>query len=100
MLKITAHDDGDSDIVLNLQGRLGGPWVAELERACEAARATGGRLTLDLAGVSFVDGEGTLLVQRLVAWPVSLRNCSPFVAEQLRGIARCVPLDRGSGVGL
>ena len=98
MLKIALLDARDHEIVLSLQGRLIGPWVAELERAGEAARAPGRQVVLDLAEVSFVDRDRLALVRRLFAWPVRLRNCSPFVAEQLRGIARCVASREGDGV--
>lgn len=67
------------EIALRLEGRLIGPWVSELRESCERVLARDGRLTLDLAGVSFIDADGVALVQNLMG-QVPVTNCSPFVA--------------------
>ena len=63
MLKITLHDTPES-LRLELEGRLAGPWVGELEAAWRAA--TLGRavrpLSVDLTGVDCVDGAGRYLL--------------------------------------
>ena len=43
---------------LRLEGHLGGPWLNKLRRSCARVFSEGRRLSLDLAGVSFIDGEG------------------------------------------
>ena len=86
MLRITAIDSGPGRTVLHLEGRLTGPLVLELARASEAVLHTASELTLDLDGTSFIDGEGVALLQRLRRRGATVRNCSPFVAEQLREI--------------
>jgi hypothetical protein len=70
--------------VLKVEGRVIGPWVEELRGACESALARGGRLTVDLAGVGFVDRDGLALLQWLRRRDVGLRHCSTFVDEQLK----------------
>ena len=70
---------------LRLEGHLGGPWVGELRRSCDRVLSNGKRLTLDLADVSFIDRDGVGLLRTLKCAEVEVRNCSPFVALQLKG---------------
>lgn len=70
-----------------LEGRVVGPWVDELREACESVLRQGAHLTVDLAGVAFVDREGLALLERLRRREIALSNCSAFVAEQLRAWA-------------
>jgi hypothetical protein len=71
---------------LKLEGKLMGPWVAELAGAC---RTEGDHrpLRLDLQAVSFVDHEGTLLLRELLGRGVEVA-CSGLVAELLFGEVR------------
>jgi anti-anti-sigma regulatory factor len=93
MLRITRGDIPDADrILLRLAGDVRGRWVDELRRACdEAIVASNGeaprRLVLDLGQVLFIDPIGLALFHELSAGPVHFTNCSPFVAEQLKGLA-------------
>ena len=59
MLRITTQDN-PRVLVFRLEGRLEGPWVAELERCRRGMEAEAGRPTLqvDLTGVTFVDAAG------------------------------------------
>ena len=85
MLRIQLLDQQDGTATLELAGRVVGLWVDELSRSCERILGVGGTLSVDLGGVSFVDRYGVELLQRLRARDVALVNCSPFVAEQLKG---------------
>jgi hypothetical protein len=85
VLRIELHDREDGTTTLELAGRVVGPWVRELSRSCERILAVGGTLSVDLSQVSFVDRDGLEVLQRLRARDVRLVNCSPFVAEQLKG---------------
>ena len=66
MLKITTHVSDDSTRI-TLEGRLAGPWIAELERSWRQAEqvAAGRRLVVDLMGVTFVEQEGKALLTRM-----------------------------------
>ena len=67
MLKITQQRDSTSEsISLILEGRLGGPWVDELD-ACwrQLATNTSGGSMVDLTGVTFVDEKGKALLTRM-----------------------------------
>ena len=71
-------------MVLRLEGRVVGPWVEELRRACELAIERRRAVTVDLAGVWFVERDGLALLARLRHRRVALANCSAFVSEQLK----------------
>jgi ABC-type transporter Mla MlaB component len=67
MLKITQQRDSTSkSISLILEGRLGGPWVDELD-TCWRQMATNpaGNSMVDLTGVTFVDENGKALLTRM-----------------------------------
>jgi anti-anti-sigma regulatory factor len=85
MLRIELFDRRDGTATLELAGRVVGPWVHELSRSCERVLGIGGALTVDLGQVSFVDRDGVQFLKRLRARDVALVNCSPFIAEQLKG---------------
>ena len=89
MLRIELLDQKDGTTTLELAGRVVGPWVDELSRSCERILRVGGMLSVDLGGVSFVDRHGVEFLKALRTRAVALVNCSPFVAEQLRGIVAC-----------
>jgi hypothetical protein len=74
----------NGSVTLRLEGRVVGPWVEELRRACEGVLDAGAMLALDLSEVSFVDRNGVELVRSLRNQNVTLLNCSPFVTEQLK----------------
>ena len=58
MLRITVHDKPES-LTFQLEGRLAGPWVREMEE-CWRRTLTGRRpaVRFDLAGVTFIDAAG------------------------------------------
>lgn len=84
MLKIEIVEPANGSTTIRLEGRVIGPWVAELGRMCEPLLAMGAKLTLDLTDVAFVDRDGVELFGSLRKRQVVLSNCSPFVAEQLK----------------
>lgn len=65
MLKITVRE-ATSGATIEVEGRLAGPWVGELERAWRALPdPRPGHPTVDLSGVTFIDGTGKALLTRL-----------------------------------
>ncbi len=86
MLRIWTEENrnGTRGLRLRLEGRVQGPWVAEVARAVGEVIARGVPLSLDLGSVSFVDADGLALLRRLQSEQVRLENCTPFTAEQLR----------------
>lgn len=86
MLKIAQQEAvSEGEVFLRLDGKVVGQWVEELRRSCdEILRDPGSRLVLELMDVTFVDADGIGLLRELSERQVVLRNCSPFVVEQLR----------------
>ena len=90
MLRVTVVESSSETVRLRVEGRVAAGWVEELRRSCELqALSDGIRLTLDLADVSFVDAAGIELLKELRMRCVTLLGPSPFVAEQLKGVASC-----------
>jgi anti-anti-sigma regulatory factor len=89
MLRITRLTGSDAaEPLLRLEGDVAGPWVDALRRACHENRpgGGGGRIVLDLGGVSFIDAAGIALFRELAADHAMLTNGSIYVAEQLREV--------------
>ena len=84
MLKISQVEPVNHAITLRLEGRVVGPWVAELQNSCEEVLMEGRSLKLHLADVEFMDAQGVALLSSLRSRGVSLLECSPFAAEQLK----------------
>jgi ABC-type transporter Mla MlaB component len=84
MLRISVVDSTGNALTLLLEGKVIGDAVDEVNASCDQALAEGRRLTLDLAGISFIDRKGVALFHRLASRQVSIVNCSGFVAEQLK----------------
>jgi hypothetical protein len=59
MLRITVHDNPGS-LTFQLEGRLAGPWVRELEQCWRSALAGQPKpvLRVDLTGVTSIDAAG------------------------------------------
>jgi len=85
MLKIVETTAHNGRVILELEGRVIGPWVDELRRVCERTFDVGAGLTLDVARVQFVDRDGLALLRSLRLRDVTLVHCSGFVAAQLEG---------------
>ena len=84
VLKISTTNQSSEVTNLQLEGRLVGPWVEELQRVCDAALMRSKALYLDLAKVWFVDSQGIALLLDLAKKQVSQINCSQFVSQQLK----------------
>ena len=89
MLRISDLESSREAVTLRLEGQLIGPWVEELRRSCDRVLTGGGSLTLDLSEVAFIDRKGLALLQALQGRQVALINCSPFVAQQIKGGTAC-----------
>lgn len=65
-LKITIQD-GDKEVGITLEGRVAGPWVAELNRVwTETAPQLGSRtVSIDLRNVIFADPAGKKVLREI-----------------------------------
>lgn len=87
MLKISQASKANQSVTLKLEGRVVGPWVGELRQVCETILSEGRALKLDLSDVTFADVDGVAVLTGFKTRGVTLKNCSPFVEEQLRSAA-------------
>ena len=87
MLKITLHDSA-TECRFRLEGRLCGPWVAELEMCWRTAASTTAdrKTTMDLGEVDFVDDAGRALLQRMDAAGVRFLATTPVIKEIVQQI--------------
>jgi ABC-type transporter Mla MlaB component len=88
MLKIARVDGemcpSDSISTLKLEGKLIGPWVDELSRACEELATPPSGLHLNLSAVTFIDPAGIKLLGDLIRLGATISECTGFVDELLR----------------
>jgi len=82
MLKVTVHNRPD-EITLVLEGRLCGACAAEAERSWRTAlaSATTGSLSVDLAGVSYVDRDGEWLLMEMLKRGATVRVGGVWMAH-------------------
>ena len=73
MLKITLHDTA-GPLRLELEGRLAGAWVCELEHCWRTTKASHSnrKCSVDLTGVTSIDQAGRYLLQLMHRDGVSL----------------------------
>ena len=89
-LSIVASDKGRR---LILEGKLIGPWITELHRACDEARQSrrAHEIALDLKNLTVISQEGENLLAALMKEGIKVRGCCVFAKEvlrKLRGRAR------------
>ena len=84
MLRISQTKTVNHAVILRLEGRVVGPWVTELQKACEEVLTTGRPLKLHLGDLDFMDAQGVVLLSSLRSKGVSFLECPPFAAEQLK----------------
>jgi ABC-type transporter Mla MlaB component len=82
MLKISKTGTPNHSVTLK-------PWVVELRRICEPLLREQSQLNLDLADVSYVDGDGVATLTDFQSRGVRLNDCSPFVEQQIKAATRC-----------
>jgi hypothetical protein len=78
--------------IIKLEGKLVGPWVDEVRKACAAGADPSCLTELDLSALVFVDVAGERLLRDLIARGIEVVACSGYVAELLRlsaGVRLC-----------
>jgi anti-anti-sigma regulatory factor len=89
MLKITARETSD-EVLLQLEGKLKGSWVLELEDCWRAVSSTlGGRhLTLDLTDVEITDTAGRYLLTLMHSKGATFVAFTPMMQNLVADITR------------
>jgi hypothetical protein len=88
MLKITLENIGVETLIF-LEGRLTGPWVAELYKVVLNRLTNSEAIRLELENLTYVNDEGLALLRDLLKWGVSLGKVSPFIKELLKNELLC-----------
>lgn len=75
----------DGQLTLQVEGRLSGAWVAELEQCWQAARVgdANRQFRVDLKGVTCIDQAGRYLLRLMHREGVSLVACSWMIQDIL-----------------
>ncbi len=97
MLKISIQETENGKVTLLLAGRVANSEIEQLRDSGRQVLEGGGELTLDLAGVAFVDRNGVALIHDLEDQQVKVINASPFVSEQLKR-RKNLPADKSGRV--
>jgi anti-anti-sigma regulatory factor len=88
-LRISIQEN-DQAIVLNLEGRLAGPWVAELQRVWNELmpRIHGKKLSLDLRNLTYSDAGGKRVLSEIAevtrAELVASSPWTRYLADEIR----------------
>ena len=98
-LRITRDRRSRSRATLKLEGSVVAEWAALLERECSELLRSSAAVSLDLAGVGFVDRAGVEALERLSRAGVEIRCPSGAVASVLLGEGVRVTRDGDGGCG-
>ena len=98
MLKISIIE-GDTQRRLIVEGKLVGPWAAELRGACEKANTDlfKRRLVIDMRHVTAISQEGENVLFELVQKGVKFRCRGVFTKHVLKQVARRANGNPGKG---
>lgn len=94
MLRISVHE-GPNKVELELEGRLAGAWVTELEECWRqtSSRLTNESLSLKLDAVHHVDSSGKYLLALLRYKGVQLTGSGMAVTDLVRSIEEEWPVN-------
>ena|SRR5579864_773656 len=89
MLKISIIE-GNTQRRLIVEGKLVGPWVAELRNACENVNTDpfGRKLVIDMKHVTAISQEGENVLFELIQKGVKFRCRGVFTKHVLKQVAR------------
>lgn len=89
MLRITCHHHAENQTTFDLEGRLAGPWVDELNRAWrQVQRSDTIAVIVNLCNVTYVDSDGKRLLSDMCKAGVSFEasGClTRSIVEELTG---------------
>jgi ABC-type transporter Mla MlaB component len=95
MLRITIKKDNSSE-VWELEGKLSGEWVFELERLWKERSPQTGRTEVHLKAVSYIDPAGKELLAEMRQQGAEIRGCGCMVrafVEEIMGRKRAVDVN-------
>jgi ABC-type transporter Mla MlaB component len=88
MLKVTIKKVGSAE-TWELEGKLSGDWVKELERCWkERSSPTGVSLQVHLKAVSYIDAAGKQLLREMHGRGVEIKGCGCMINAVVEEITR------------
>jgi anti-anti-sigma regulatory factor len=84
MLKITKIQEGRSDVLLKLEGKITAQWATLLDSECRSLLRQEKTLYLDCAQVDFIDTSGVKILKNLPRTQVTLLSAPAYVTELLQ----------------
>ena len=85
MLRITKVSEDSSTVTMKLEGKLASEWVPLLEGECLTCLKEDRKVFLDFSEVTFVDGPGAEMVQKLAGEGIKVVDCCELIKELLEG---------------
>ncbi len=85
MLRITKIAEDSSTITMKLEGKLASDWVPLLEGECLTCLKENRKVLLDFSEVTFVDGRGAEVVNKLAGEGIKVVDCCELIKELLKG---------------
>ncbi len=85
MLRITKIAEDSSTITMKLEGKLASDWVPLLETECLSCLKEKREVLLDFSDVTFVDGRGAMVLEKLAAKKIKVVACSDLIKELIKG---------------
>lgn len=84
MLRITKTQESGTTVVLKLEGKVTEQWAALLDAECRSFLRNHKTLSLDCAGVNFLDARGVEVLKQLRLNAVSIIGAPGIVTELLQ----------------
>ncbi len=85
MLRITKIAEDSSTVTMKLEGKLASDWVPLLEGECLTCLKENRKVLLDFSEVTFVDGRGAEVVNKLAGEGIKVVDCCELIKELLKG---------------
>jgi hypothetical protein len=86
MFRVTVTDD-QAATLLDVEGRLAGPWVGELKACWEREKGRGRPIRVRFAGATFIDASGRALLEEMSASGAELEGGGCLIRAILAAIA-------------
>jgi len=85
VLRITKIAEDSSTVTMKLEGKLASDWVPLLEGECLTCLKENRKVLLDFSEVTFVDGRGAEVVNKLATEGIKVVDCCELIKELLEG---------------
>ena len=85
VLRITKVAEDSSTVTMKLEGKLAADWVPLLEGECLTCLNEKLKVLLDCSEVTFIDGRGVELLNKLGEEGIKVVDCCELIKELLEG---------------